>query len=130
MKYLYLCLCVTQTSSLISRKIFLCFRRSNRQSSHSTNSVAPQPEGSSPHSQQPATDPYPEPDESTPHPPTSLPKVHFDPILPSTTWSFKWLFPSDFPITFLPSPMCATCPAHLIPLDLICLTVSGEEYKL
>jgi hypothetical protein len=31
-----------------------------------TNSVAPEPEGSSPHSQQPATGPYPEPDESTP----------------------------------------------------------------
>jgi hypothetical protein len=26
-----------------------------------------------------------------PHaPPTNLPKVHFDPILPSTPWSFKW----------------------------------------
>jgi hypothetical protein len=33
-----------------------------------TNSVAPEPEGSSPHSQQPASDPYPEPDESTPTP--------------------------------------------------------------
>jgi hypothetical protein len=34
-----------------------------------TNSVAPEPEGSSPHSQQPVNDPYPEPGESTPHPP-------------------------------------------------------------
>jgi hypothetical protein len=33
-----------------------------------TNSVAPEPEGSSPHSQQPANGPYPEPGESTPHP--------------------------------------------------------------
>jgi hypothetical protein len=32
-----------------------------------TNSVAPQPEGSSPHSQQPASGPYPQPVESTPH---------------------------------------------------------------
>jgi hypothetical protein len=31
--------------------------------------VAPEPEGSSPHSQQPANGPYPEPGESTPHPP-------------------------------------------------------------
>jgi hypothetical protein len=23
-------------------------------------------------------------------PPASLPKIHFDPILPSTLWSFKW----------------------------------------
>jgi hypothetical protein len=32
-----------------------------------TNSVAPELEGSSPHSQQPANDPYPEPGESTSH---------------------------------------------------------------
>jgi hypothetical protein len=33
-----------------------------------THSVAPEPEGSSPHSQQPTTSPYPEPGECTPHP--------------------------------------------------------------
>jgi hypothetical protein len=49
-----------------------------------TNSVAPEPEGSSPHSQQPATGP--EPVESNPHPPpqANVPKIHSDPILPST----------------------------------------------
>jgi hypothetical protein len=57
-----------------------------------TNSVAPEPEGSSPHSQQPANDTYLEPGESTQHPPTNLPKVHFDPILPSTPRSFEWSF--------------------------------------
>jgi hypothetical protein len=30
----------------------------------------------------------------------------------------------------LSSPMCATCPAHLIRLDLICLMISGDECKL
>jgi hypothetical protein len=35
---------------------------------HLTNSVAPEPEGSSPHSQQPANCPYPEPGESIPPP--------------------------------------------------------------
>jgi hypothetical protein len=38
-----------------------------------TNYVAPEPEGSSPHSQQPANGPYPEPGESTPHPPNQSP---------------------------------------------------------
>jgi hypothetical protein len=40
--------------------------------------VAPEPEGSSPYS------PYPEPTGS------NLPKIHSDPILPPTTWSFTW----------------------------------------
>jgi hypothetical protein len=64
---------------------------------YSYNSVAPEPEGSSPHSQQPANGPYPQLDESTPRPRVNLPKVYIDPILPSTTWSFKWFFLSGFP---------------------------------
>jgi hypothetical protein len=86
------------------------------------NSVAPQPEGSSPHTQQPATGCYPEPGESTPHPTTNLPKVHL--ILSShiRLGLSSGLFPLGFPIKtrymFLPSPMRATCPVHLILLDL------------
>jgi hypothetical protein len=38
-----------------------------------TNSVAQEPEGSSPHSQQSATGPCPETDESNPHPPSQSP---------------------------------------------------------
>jgi hypothetical protein len=38
-----------------------------------TNSVAQKPEGSSPHSQQPATGPCPEPVESNPHTPSQSP---------------------------------------------------------
>jgi hypothetical protein len=49
-----------------------------------------EPEGSSPHSQQLATGPYPEPVESNPHPPANLRKIPSEPILPSTPWSSEW----------------------------------------
>ena len=43
------------------------------------------------------------------------------------------LLPSGFPTktlyTTLPSPIRATCPAHLILLDFITRTILGEEYK-
>jgi hypothetical protein len=74
--------------------------------------MAPKPEGLSPHSQQPANGPYPEPDESTPPPqPISLRSI----LIPSSQLRLdlsRGLFPSGFPTktlyTFLPSPMRAT----------------------
>jgi hypothetical protein len=57
-----------------------------------TNSVVPDPEGSSPSSQEPATSIYPESGESTPHTPSHLSMVYFDPILPSVCWSSVSLF--------------------------------------
>jgi hypothetical protein len=52
--------------------------------------MAPEPEGSSPYSQGPATGPCSEPTGSNLHSPANLPKIHSDTILPSTPWSSKW----------------------------------------
>jgi hypothetical protein len=99
-----------------------------------TNSVEPEPEGSSPHSQQPANDPAPEPGESTLHPQNNLHKNHLSPSSHLRLGLSSGLFPSGFPADtlymFLPSPTRATCTAHLTIFDLICLIISGDEYKL
>jgi hypothetical protein len=59
--------------------------------------VVPEPEGSSPHSQQPANGPHPEPGESTPHPqPISLRSI----LIPSSHLRLGLSsdpFPSGFP---------------------------------
>ena len=75
-----------------------------------------QPLGSSPHLQVPATCPYPEPDQSTPHPPpTSLRCISLlSPLL--CLGLSSGFFPSVFPTKTLHAPLlsliCTTCPTH------------------
>jgi hypothetical protein len=91
-------------------------------------------EDSLPNSLELSNCPYPEPHQSSPHHPHSIStqsslmlSAHVRLGLPSV------LFPTDFPTnklyTFLFSPIRATCPAHLILLDMITLMILGEEYK-
>jgi hypothetical protein len=95
-----------------------------------TNSVAQEPEGSSSHSQKLATGPYPEPVKSSPDPPQPIslgsiliPFSHLYLGLPRGL--FHSCFPPKILYIFFSSPMHATCPTHVIRLDLICLMIWG-----
>ena len=68
------------------------------------------------------------------HTPTSkILSIHLNIFLPSTPGSSKWSLPLRFPnkvlYTPLLSPIHATCPAHLIRLELITRVMFGEECR-
>jgi hypothetical protein len=88
------------------------------------------PEGSLPHSQVPTTWLDAEPDQSSPcsHP-TSWRSILILSLLHLSLTSV--LFPSSFPTITLygPHPIHASCPAHLILLNLITQIILGEECK-
>jgi len=92
-----------------------------------------EPESSIPHSQVPATCPYPEPARSGPYPTSHFLDIHLNIILLSRPGSSKWSltlrFPHQNPVYPSLSLIRATCPAHLILLDFITRTILGEVYR-
>jgi hypothetical protein len=95
-----------------------------------------EPEGSSLHSQEPTTSPYPDLVQSIPHPPPQpislrsilISSSHLHLSFPCSLTTL--VFPPKPCTLFSPFRMRATCPTHLIHLDLICLMMFGDEYKL
>ena len=91
-----------------------------------------EPGGPLPQAQQPATCPYPEPDQSN-QCPIPLLKIHFDNIprlqlgLPSGLLSSG--FPTKTLYTPLLPPIRAACSAHFILDDLITRIIFGEYYR-
>jgi hypothetical protein len=90
-----------------------------------------EPKGSLPYLQEPATCPYPEPDQSRPCPPFHLLKIHFNIIPPSMPRPSKWCLSLR---SHHQNPVCTSVVRHTchIPhqsFDLITCIIFGEEYR-
>jgi hypothetical protein len=89
-----------------------------------------EPEGSLPCSQEPATCPYPEPNETNPHPPNPVSLRSIFMLSSHLRLGLRsGLLPSGLPTKMLYAPLTSPMRAHLILLALITLTILGEEYK-
>ena len=92
-----------------------------------------EPESSLPHSPVSITHPYPELDQSSLCPPSQFLKIHHNIFLPSTPRSSKWSlflrFLHQHSVYTSPLLHSATCPSHLILLDLIAQLIFYEEYR-
>ena len=91
-----------------------------------------EPEGSLPHSQVPATCPYPEPARSSPYSHIPLPEdilIYSHLRLGLSDVLFFSGFPTKTLYTSLFSLIRATCLVHPILLDFIIRTILGEEYR-
>jgi len=100
--------------------MFVCIYRNSSQFT--------EPEGSLPHSQAPATSSYPETDLSSPC--IHIPLLE-DPSTPGPSkWSLSLGSPHQNPLHTLPAPIRATCPAHLMLLDMITQIILGEYRSL
>ena len=87
------------------------------------------PEGSLPHSQVPATCPYPEPARSSPHPHIPLPEnpsLYYSPI-------YAWVFQTvSFPQVSPPKPYIPLSPPHTHYMPRpphTSRTILGEQYR-
>jgi len=89
--------------------------------------------GSLLHLQEPAIGPHPEPNESSPHPQAftlrSIIILSSHLCLDLLSGFFPSGFLTEILYAFFISPMSATCPAHLILLDLTTLAIHGKGYK-
>jgi len=86
-----------------------------------------EPDGSLPHSQVPATCPYPEPARSSTYPHISLLKIDLNNNLPSMPGSPKWSLSLSFPTKTLYIPLLSHYALHAQPIPFFSI-LSPAQY--